>query len=169
MIRLLVCFAVLGGVYATIASGHQERAPARAAQAGTSMRFAYLEMAGEPERQIVNFGGIVIRARCSDSGDLRVTVSNFGPGQLQTASTDTEDRSATAFNERAEPFDGRQLSLLPANDDNQIGHTEVARPGGGVSILWQADNPGEFWQGPSPGTGTRYQCVFTGNVVRGGP
>jgi hypothetical protein len=136
-----------------------------AATEGTVRRFAY---AGPAPRNILFFRGISINASCTN-GDLEVrvrSISPFRPGQLQTASTSTTATGATAFNERVRAFtDGGAIDILPARDNNQLGHTEIFRSGEDpVSLLWQADNPSLQLVPNAPAV----RCLFRGNAIFGG-
>jgi len=161
---LLVSLATLGVANpGETASGH--RMAAKGAQLSATTGFSFLASPGT-SREIMNFGSVSIRARCSGSGDLSVTLSSFGPVQIQSASTDTLRLDDDAYNEVVTGDTTEPVNLLPHRDVNQIGHTEVAKTKP-VSINWQADNPGEPRDTAGPGgPDAPYTCVFTGTAVR---
>lgn len=172
-VAVTALFGALGGsgyAAATITAtdvGASRAGHANSAQTVTSESFRFLAEFGAPTRTILDFGGVTIRAGCG-SGDLDVRVDMAGPGQLQSASTHTTDKDEDAYNETVGVFDGPSVDVLPARDNDQLGHTEVVRQNGGsVSLTWQADNPSPGWK-TGPGTTTTHQCVFTGNAVSGG-
>lgn len=141
---------------------------ARGAATGEAVRsFIFAGSASTAPRNILFFHGVSINASCTN-GDLEVRVRSipFKTGQLETASTSTTDSAATAFNERVKAFtDGGAIDILPTQDDNQLGHTEIYRTTGGpVSLYWQAENPALQWQPGVPAL----RCLFTGNAVYGG-
>jgi hypothetical protein len=120
-------------------------------------RFSFQEDApstGATSRTVLSIAGLNVVASCSSAGDLEVIASRTQAGQLQSASTDTVDEFATAFNEYQTAL-AAPLDLVDFEDNNQLGHTEWATNAGAVlSINWQADNPG-----------LARDCVFTGTAV----
>jgi hypothetical protein len=140
------------------------RATVASALSGAAVARVHFARPAGSEAQILDAGGLRLKASCNASSAMTVTAStDSGNGWIRVSGTMQQAQNSTAavLLEDDEFKPGDEFNVLPANADNIAGQiVHLAGDGSTVTVSFLAE------QGVAPSRG--YACLFAGTAVQAG-
>jgi len=115
---------------------------------------------GTAQTDVLNLGGLILRAACGTGPDLAVTATTTVPDSTLHVFWGRDPGDASFYRQDNDLDPGDAFSIMGPNDDSSAGTLTYATPAGAnVSLTFAAD------QGVLLGSSTA--CLFTGTALQG--
>jgi len=126
-------------------------------------RVDFRAAAGTVLTDILNIGGLVLRASCGAGPDLDVRADSTTPNATLHVSWNRDPGNLSFYRQDNDLDPGDNFQLLSAGNDDSAQGTLVysSPPGGHVSVTFQSEEAGAF--------GGTVSCLFAGTVLSSQP